>query len=584
MKSRMLVSVLIILFLAFLPLTSAVVNDFNAAAKETVPVCACSVTEQKIALANGDFATTLSIQQSGPATKYVTLAQSFVRLEPRERKTVSYYVAPACGADEDLRLVTDIVSDIGVKKSLAQKIAVSRCDNVGINPKINYQAGCRCSQNEFRAEVVNLGSWEDTYYFSVDKFEAQATLVPAAATLKPGQKQLVQVFLTPECQVKGKQNFNLIVSSRNAGFSEKHPLALSLNAACADTQYNITAPAGRFGGIFGKMKISLGNYRDVLGSALLYLPFTITTLLILAAAYVSARYAKPRPLLRTQKPEAAFGWKKHFKAGKGIRKGEAREAAKYEIPRTKLRTKWFVIGLAVFAVVAALVFAAANTNYLSGLSNIFAFKPAPSGAVPESPVPGPEAPEAPSPAPETPSEAQPAEGPKVQLIPAAARFVSVAYSLAKPYLYYILGGIAVLIVLIFVLSKLGKREWEETGETPVPAPEVKAPKPAKAKKVVEAKAPETYGAKLQEERPFVKFLVALIIIAGLAGLAYYFRSRIAGYAEIMISKTVTAYAYVSGLVQGYPKYVLAGFGILVALIIAIKFLEFLFERFFGSQK
>ena len=102
-----------LIFLFFIQSVSAdLVNDFNAVSSEKIGVCGCSVSEQKIGLANGDFPSVVSAEQSGTAAKYATLAQASLALNTREKKSFTYYIVAPCGVDRDFELKTTITNEI----------------------------------------------------------------------------------------------------------------------------------------------------------------------------------------------------------------------------------------------------------------------------------------------------------------------------------------------------------------------------------------------------------------------------------------------------------------------------------------
>ncbi|MFC1741267.1 hypothetical protein ACFL3V_01900 [Nanoarchaeota archaeon] len=188
----------------------AITEDFSAfGSRETIDVCACDFTTQKVSLHNtGDVTSTYMVYMSGEAASWTNIAPQTFALEGGELKTLEQFIKVPCSARGAYELNTSIRTLFDTEKVIRQAVNVQNCENVQIIPKSSdSQEVCPCTPVQYSFEVVNTGKHVEIYQISVEPFSDAISLSTDILILEPGEKQQVTVFINLECGRYGEQLF-----------------------------------------------------------------------------------------------------------------------------------------------------------------------------------------------------------------------------------------------------------------------------------------------------------------------------------------------------------------------------------------
>lgn len=344
----------------------AAVNDFSAYASPAITSCGCGTAEGSVTVRNtGDFENLFAITAGGDATEFVTLFPSSFVLKPGEQETVHEFVSAPCGAakEKSYELSVGIVTDTNLQKAISQKIIVTECSNIALALSYQNNTGCRCNRFAYVFTLNNTGSYAETYRLSADGLAKNAAITPRETTLGPGNYETIRLQLSPECGQQAAY-FNFLASARKSGFTASMPLRALINDSCYGVANYTEAP--------GKMFIP-GKYAPIL----LYLPLVILFVLtVLFAAVTLSKAPKPKPGEKPGTKPVHYSWEHRFRAKTGkLAAGRMERAERKELFTISAALAVLVIAVAV--VIVSLIssqiisFGKANISNIS-ISNVSA--------------------------------------------------------------------------------------------------------------------------------------------------------------------------------------------------------------------
>ncbi|MBN1385901.1 hypothetical protein JW968_02870 [Candidatus Woesearchaeota archaeon] len=177
--------------------------------------CSCSVFEYKVYVTNNEIAgASFNIGVDSGISGWMSFAPKLFYLAPGETGEVTVFVNIPCGEKGTSRIDTIIYSG-DTEKTIRNELEYRSCPNVNIIAKNYAQDIVSCSPAEFEFEILNTGSFVETYYLGVDDYEDHATLSKNPVILLPGEKEEVFLFFDSLCAEKDVKIEFFADASRN---------------------------------------------------------------------------------------------------------------------------------------------------------------------------------------------------------------------------------------------------------------------------------------------------------------------------------------------------------------------------------
>ncbi|MCP3682805.1 MAG: hypothetical protein GY861_08960 [bacterium] len=230
--NKLFMITLMLLLMLSASANAQVFTDFTASAVRELPVCNCASVDSQIIVKNiGTIPSVFTVTQEGD-TQFITAFPGVFMLEAGETKVISEMINVPCDSIGTYKVKTNIKSDLNIHKSLEQTINVKRCSNTEIATDAAYKSICSCEHDSFDFTVENIGSFTDTYTFSVDRQEEYLSVTPFGATMAPGKSIDVSVETDFPCNKKGTKEFNFVSYSENNKERAVVPMSIFLNNSC----------------------------------------------------------------------------------------------------------------------------------------------------------------------------------------------------------------------------------------------------------------------------------------------------------------------------------------------------------------
>ena len=227
-----------LLFLLFVK-PSYSLEDFNGYLnKELIEICECSDYYNKITIKNiGDELSNYKIDVEGALKENVVLSKKAFSLSPNEMTDINYALAKTCGKIGKYELVFDIISQSIVKR-MSVPVSIKKCININLATKKNVEIICPCALVKYQLELKNIGNFSENYLINVNRpFKKWSKLKVKEITLAPGQETILDFYLRPDCAVYGNYSAVFKVTAEKTNLAAKMPLYLYI-LPCYD--YNIT--------------------------------------------------------------------------------------------------------------------------------------------------------------------------------------------------------------------------------------------------------------------------------------------------------------------------------------------------------
>lgn len=235
-KKTILCFLMFLLFISF----SYALEDFNGYLNtQSIEICKCSDYQDSITIENiGDEFSSYGIVLQGELKEKTKLSRQAFSLAPGEKIDVNYAVSDSCGLGESYELIFDITPVSGIAKRMAVPVLIKKCQNIELTTKKNTIAICPCSQVKYQLELKNPGDFSETYSIDVSKpFEKWSKLTVKEIILAAGQKTTLDFYLRPGCEVYGNYSSVFKVTSKKTKLTAKMPLHLFISPCY---EFNIT--------------------------------------------------------------------------------------------------------------------------------------------------------------------------------------------------------------------------------------------------------------------------------------------------------------------------------------------------------
>ncbi len=232
MSSKKLLGFLIILFtlLIFSQSALGVSEDFSLSAqKQELDACSCGLTATTYTIRNtGSVTSTYEMFKSGSAAPYSTFSESFFVLEPGQAKEIINYINLPCDVEGKLKEEINVTTTFGLSKVFEQVINTGRCANFEITPTESSQVSCPCSPVQYQVYVKNLGSYDEIFRVNVTEFSEFASVSENNFLLRPNQNKTLTVFFNLPCEIFGKQELAVDITTEKSRYLAHVPLELNI--------------------------------------------------------------------------------------------------------------------------------------------------------------------------------------------------------------------------------------------------------------------------------------------------------------------------------------------------------------------
>jgi len=227
----------IINLIIFLALLTTIVNaeiereDFSAISQNKVlSICSCSVSGDFINIKNtGEETSVYSITSEGKTKDWITFYPNSLILGPGQEALVNSYIKPPCDIKGNFGVKTIITTGKGLKKQLTQDVSIDKCINFALELESFNNAGCPCSLLFYEFQIKNTGSFSEVYKLDIEEsYKKWATLTADTIILGPEEKSSFSLYITSSCESYGSHKIDLQISSENSQLKASYPLEINI--------------------------------------------------------------------------------------------------------------------------------------------------------------------------------------------------------------------------------------------------------------------------------------------------------------------------------------------------------------------
>jgi len=106
-------------------------------------------------------------------------------------------------------------------------ISIKKCMNIELKTKKNVETICPCALVKYQLELKNTGSFTENYLVGINKpFKKWAKLAAEKITLAPGQETILDFYVRPGCGVYGNYSSIFKIIAEKTNLAAKMPLYL----------------------------------------------------------------------------------------------------------------------------------------------------------------------------------------------------------------------------------------------------------------------------------------------------------------------------------------------------------------------
>jgi len=234
MRAKKIRFMTLFLALAVLLILSSVVsyayNEVAAYGEPNIRMCSCSPVDTKFVVRNNEaFTRSYELLIDKKYSEMIGITPYSFVLGPGQSIELKESINPSCNIkDADYEVNFRLVSNIGLVKSITQKIKVQNCDNIVVSPIDNDETICACGTANFIVQVNNSGYYNEDYSAYLDTFSDRSSINRNPSLISSGNSDILVLRVNPECSVTGDYKLNLNVKAKNSGLVESVPLYLRI--------------------------------------------------------------------------------------------------------------------------------------------------------------------------------------------------------------------------------------------------------------------------------------------------------------------------------------------------------------------
>ena len=221
-----------IILIAILLLTTANAQqeDFEAFGPVIIKTFQCTTHQFPITIQNtGEIESTYYLEVDGTAADWVQFAPTSVVLKPGETRTIQSFLTAPCDSLGEYTLDIYIVTSYGLEKAILQDITVEKPLNIDILANVFSQSIPPCQTAKYELTIVNPAAFTETYSFSLNSFQNQAELSTKKLTLQANTSKEVTIEITPtNCEQIGNHNIIFSAEAEKTGTIAEIDLELEI--------------------------------------------------------------------------------------------------------------------------------------------------------------------------------------------------------------------------------------------------------------------------------------------------------------------------------------------------------------------